>query len=130
MCSARAAARLLAGSQVLDYIQEALHDRLPAAGQLTAAFAMAAMAAADGRDALLATLGPRASAGQGPLGLVFPEDPAGAADAIAAAASRVATDLEVDLREDAGGPQDRQATRWAARCARDVSEYLAGPVRK
>lgn len=110
----------------LDWLQAGLHDRLPEAGHLTPAFAMAAAAAADGRDALLAATGSLPAATGGRLVPALPRDPELAADAAAAVAAQVVADLAA-VQGDAGY---QAAAARAVQCAVAVRDYLAGPGRE
>lgn len=117
---------LTANCDALEWLQANLNDRLPGAGHLTAAFAMAAVAAADGRDALLAVSGGLAAAGEPRPVPALPHDPEQAADMAAEVAQRVAADLTAVQ----GSPADQVAAESAARYAAAVRDYLARPVHR
>ena len=109
---------------VFDHILGVLRGAEAGAGGLLPAFAMAAAAAADGRDAVLAA----APAPAGPRGALPPVPAFATAEAAADYAAGLAAALRARLGgAPAAGPADRAACAAAADCAARVWEALEPP---
>ena len=121
-------ALLATAYETLDHIATVLYEHAGRAGHLIAPFMVAAAAAADGRDAVIAAPSLPAAAGhsrsrrQQGLGESSPED-------IADSLAEVARVLSADLAGSAGtarDPRDRAALATASRCAETIHSCLAG----
>jgi hypothetical protein len=114
-----------AAYEAFDHVLAAARAAEDGAGSLLPAFALAAAAAADGRDAVLCAPSMPASGRARPL----PAPPLDTAEAAADYAASLALLLKTLLdRAAAGGaPADQAACANAAACAARIAELLAPP---